>query len=347
MVRPRGKSDRGALDAMTRWRLWLTTAALAVAGCAGPFPQSTLRPRSDFSRAIDHLFTDIFWWAVIVFVLVEALLLIALVRFRHREGRPAPKAARGNTALEIGWTLAPAVILVLVAVPTMRTILATAGDAPPDAVKVEVIGHQWWWEYKYPNLGIVTANEMHVPVGKPVQVSITSADVIHSFWVPALAGKRDATPGHVTRIAFRGDAVGEYSGQCAEFCGVSHANMGLRVLVDSDAAFERWVKTEQGGPAAPAPASAAEGGKAVYSRSACLACHTIQGVSPGVMGPNLTHFGSNTTIAAGMFPNDSAHLARWIADAPALKPGSLMPRMQPPLTDAEIAALVAYLRSLE
>jgi cytochrome c oxidase subunit 2 len=333
-------------DAVTRCRIWLTTAALALAGC-GPFPQSTLRPRSDYGRAIDGLFTEIFWWAVIVFVLVEALLLIAVVRFRHREGRPAPKPARGNTALEIGWTLAPAVILVLVAVPTMRTILATAGDAPPDAVKVEVIGHQWWWEYKYPNLGIVTANEMHVPVGEPVQVSITSADVIHSFWVPVLAGKRDATPGHVTRIAFRADSVGEYSGQCAEFCGVSHANMGLRVLVDSDAAFRRWVKTEQGGPAAPAQASPAEGGKAVYSRSACLACHTIQGVSPGVLGPNLTHFGSNTTIAAGMFPNDSAHLARWIADAPALKPGSLMPRMQPPLTDAEIAALVAYLRSLK
>src|SRR2546426_3892929 len=143
MVRPRGKSDPEALDAMTRWRLWLTTAALAVAGCAGPFPQSTLRPRSDFGRAIDHLFTDIFWWAVIVFVLVETLLLIALVRFRHREGRPAPKPARGHTALEIGWTLAPAVILVLVAVPPMRTILGTAGDAPPDPAHVQGVGNRW------------------------------------------------------------------------------------------------------------------------------------------------------------------------------------------------------------
>src|SRR2546428_9786532 len=155
MVRPRGKSDPEALDAMTRWRLWLSTAALAVAGCAGPFPQSTLRPRSDFGRAIDHLFTGIFWWAVIVFVLVETLLLITLLRFRHREGRPAPKPARGNTALEIGWTLAPAVILVLVAVPTMHTILATAGDAPSDALKGEVIGHQWGGEDTYPNLRIV------------------------------------------------------------------------------------------------------------------------------------------------------------------------------------------------
>src|SRR3989442_7718334 len=167
MVWRRGKSDSGTLDAVTRCRFWLTTAALVVAGCAGPFPQSSLRPRSDFGRAIVHVFTDIFWWAVIVFVLVEALLVIALVRFRHREGRPAPKPARGNTALEIGWTLAPAVILVLVAVPTMRSILATAGGAPPDAVKGGVVGHQWWGEYKYPNLGIVTANEMHGPVGKP------------------------------------------------------------------------------------------------------------------------------------------------------------------------------------
>ena len=334
-------------DAVTRCRLWLTTAVFALAGCAGPFPQSTLRPRSDYGHAIDRLFTEIFWWAVLVFVVVEAFLLIALVRFRHREGRPAPKAGHGHTALEIGWTLAPAVILVLVAVPTMRTILATAGEAPADALKIEVIGHQWWWEYKYPNLGIATANEMHVPVKKPVQISITSADVIHSFWAPPLGGKRDATPGHVTRIAFRADSVGDYPGQCAEFCGQAHANMGLRVLVDSDSAFATWVKTEQAGPAAPAPASPAEGGKAVYSRSACLACHTIQGVSPGVMGPNLTHFGSHTTIAAVMFPNDSAHLAAWIADAPSLKPGSLMPRMQPPLSDADIAALVAYLQSLK
>src|SRR5467141_874277 len=225
MGRPKGKSDLGTVDAGTRCRLWLTTAALALAGCAGPFPQSTLRPRSDYGRAIDHLFTDIFWWAVILFVIVETLLLIALIRFRHREGRPAPKPLHGHTALEIGWTLAPA-----------------------------VIRHQWWWEYKYPNLGVVTANELHVPVAKPVQLSITSADVIHSFWAPALGGKRDAIPGHVTRIAFRADSVGEYSGQCAEFCGHSHANMGLRVVVDADSAFETWVKTEQSGPATPVPA---------------------------------------------------------------------------------------------
>jgi cytochrome c oxidase subunit 2 len=330
-----------------RHRPWRLTAALFLSGCAGPFPQSTLSPHSDFGRAVNHLFSDIFWWAAFVFVVVETLLVVAVIRFRHREGRPVPAPRHGHTVLEIAWTLAPALILVFVAVPTVRTIFATAGEAPPDALKVEVIGHQWWWEYRYPDQGIVTANELHLPAGKPVQVSITSADVIHSFWAPALGGKRDAIPGHVNRIAFRPDTVGDYFGQCAEFCGASHANMRLRVLVDADSAFATWVTTEQAGPAAPAPGSLAERGRQVFSRSACLGCHTIQGVSPGIIGPNLTHVGSRTTIAGGIFPNDSANLAAWIADAPSLKPGALMTRMKPPLSDADIAALVAYLQSLK
>ena len=332
---------------MPRIRLWLATAALAISGCGGPFPQSTLHPRSDFARGTDALFTDIFWWAAGVFVVVELMLLVAIVRFRHREGRAAPRPTHGHTLMEIGWTLAPAVILVFVAVPTVRTIFATAGEAPADALKVDVIGHQWWWEFRYPELALVTANELHVPLGRVVQLSITSADVIHSFWAPPLGGKRDAIPGHMTRIAFRPDSVGDYSGQCAEFCGASHANMRLRVIVDSDSGFGRWATVQLAGPAAPAPRTLAERGKAVFARSACIGCHTIQGVSPGVIGPNLTHVGSRTTIASGLFPNDSAHLARWIADAPSLKPGSLMTRMQPPLTDADIAALGAYLQSLK
>ena len=332
---------------MPRIRLWLATAALAMSGCGGPFPQSTLHPRSDFARGTDALFTDIFWWAAAVFVVVELMLLVAIVRFRHREGRAAPRPTHGHTLMEIGWTLAPAVILVFVAVPTVRTIFATAGEAPADALKVDVIGHQWWWEFRYPELALVTANELHVPLGRVVQLSITSADVIHSFWAPPLGGKRDAIPGHMTRIAFRPDSVGDYSGQCAEFCGASHANMRLRVIVDSDSGFGRWATVQLAGPAAPAPGTLAERGRAVFARSACIGCHTIQGVSPGVIGPNLTHVGSRTTIASGLFPNDSAHLARWIADAPSLKPGSLMTRMQPPLTDADIAALGAYLQSLK
>jgi len=331
----------------SRVRLWLVTLALALSGCAGPFPQSTLRPRSDFAQATDSLFTDIFWWAAAVFVLVEVLLVVALVRFRHREGRPAPKPAHGHTLLEIAWTLAPAVILVFVAVPTVRTIFTSSGEAPADALKVEVIGHQWWWEFRYLDLALTTANELHLPVGKPVRIGITSADVIHSFWAPLLGGKRDAIPGQTNYIAFRADSVGDYSGQCAEFCGVSHANMRLRVIVDSDTAFGAWAQAQLGPPATPPKASPAEQGRAIYARSACIGCHLIQGVSAGVIGPGLTHVGSRTTIAGGILPNDSAHLAAWIADAPALKPGSLMMRMKPPLSDADIAALVAYLQSLK
>ncbi len=290
-----------------RLRLWLAATALAISGCGGPFPQSTLQPRSDFARATDVLFTDIFWWATGVFLVVETLLVVALIRFRHREGRAAPKPTHGHTLMEIAWTLAPAAILVFVAVPTVRTIFATAGEAPADALKVDVIGHQWWWEFRYPELALVTANELHVPLGRAV----------------------------------------DYSGQCAEFCGASHANMRLRVVVDSDSGFGRWATGQLAGPAAPTPGTPAEQGKAVYARSACIGCHTIQGVSPGVIGPNLTHVGSRTTLASGLFPNDSAHLAGWIADAPALKPGSLMMRMKPPLSDADIAALVAYLESLK
>src|SRR5216117_2745552 len=249
------------LVAVPRLRLWLAAAALAISGCGGPFPQSTLHPRSDFARATDVLFTDIFWWAAAVFVVVELMLLVAIVRFRHREGRAAPRPTHGHTLMEIGWTLAPAVILVFVAVPTVRTIFATAGEAPADALKVDVIGHQWWWEFRYQELALVTANELHVPLGRVVQLSITSADVIHSFWAPPLGGKRDAIPGHMTRIAFRPDSVGDYSGQCAEFCGASHANMRLRVIVDSDSGFGAWAQAQLGPAATPPQRSLAAQGK--------------------------------------------------------------------------------------
>src|SRR5438034_2508619 len=257
----------------------LAAMLLAVAGCGGPFPQTTFAPRSDLGVAVDTLFTDIFWWAVVVFAIVEGLLLFVIIRYRHREGGRKPSALHGHTALEIGWTLAPALILVFIAVPTMRTIFATAGRAPAGALRVEVIGHQWWWEYRYADLGVVTANELHLPVGTPVQLELTSADVIHSFWAPGLGGKRDLMQGRTNRIAFTADSTGEYLGQCAEFCGASHANMRLRVFVQSDSVFQRWVDQQRAAPATPAKGSPAEAGQQVYRRSPCIACHTIAGLS--------------------------------------------------------------------
>ena len=330
-----------------RLRLSFTALLLLAAGCRGPFPQTTLAPRSDFGTAEDQLFTTIFWWAVVVFVIVEGLLLFTIIRYRRRPGAAEPKGLHGHTALEIGWTLAPALILVFIAVPTMRTIFATAGSAPAGALRVQVIGHQWWWEYRYADLGVVTANELHLPVGTPVQLELTSADVIHSFWAPGLGGKRDLMQGRTNRIAFTADSTGEYLGQCAEFCGASHANMRLRVFVQSDAAFQAWVAAQRQVPAAVPRGSPAERGRELFARSACIACHTIDGIpqARGTVGPNLTHVGSRTTIAGALLPNTADYLRRWIANAPSLKPGSLMPPM--PLEGADLAALVAYLQTLQ
>ncbi len=325
--------------------LVLALLLLALTACSGPFPQSVFAPQSDYGTAIDGLFWNIFWWAVVVFVIVETLLIVAIVRYRARPGARAPKPVHGHTALEIGWTLAPALILVFIAVPTMRTIFATAGHAPEGALRVEVIGHQWWWEYRYPTLAISTSNELHLPVGTPIQIEMTSADVIHSFWVPALGGKRDLSQGHTTRIAFRADSAGEYWGQCAEFCGASHANMRLRVVVQPDSAFQHWVDGQRAAPPAPAGGSREERGQQVFRRSACIGCHTIAGVSAGKTGPELTHVGSRATIAGALFPNTAESLRRWIMNAPALKPGALMPPQN--FSAEDLDAVVAYLQSLK
>ena len=327
--------------------LVLLAVLLLLTACGGgaDLPQSTLVPRSDFSADLFGLYKNVFWWALGVFILVEGLLLVAIVRFRARPGRADPKPVHGHTVLEISWTLAPALILVFIAVPTMRTIFSTAGHAPEGALRVEVIGHQWWWEYRYPALNISAYNELHIPVRTPIQLDMTSADVIHSFWVPRLGGKRDLIQGRTNRIAFRADSTGEYWGQCAEFCGASHANMRLRVFVQSDSVFQRWVDQQRASPATPAKGSPAEAGQQVYRRSPCIACHTIAGLSQGRVGPDLTHVGSRFTIAGALFPNNAEILHRWIMNAPAMKPGALMTPQS--LSPQDLDALIAYLQSLK
>jgi cytochrome c oxidase subunit 2 len=334
------------------WGALLGVAALlvTVAGCQGdPYPQSTLHPTSDVGDAIDGLYRQIFWWAVLVFVVVQTVLVVALIRFRQRAGQPEPKHVFGNTVAEITWTLAPAVILVFIAVPTMQTIFRVSGRAGPGALQVEVIGHQWWWEYRYPELGIVTANELHLPQGREAALALTSADVIHSFWAPKLAGKRDAQPGRITRMAFTPDSLGTFLGQCAEFCGESHANMRLRVIVQTPEAFAAWAARQAEAVTLDSTQRLVLEGEEAFRRirtpgnHSCIACHTVAGISGGIAGPNLTHVGGRQTIAGGILPNDSAGLARWLRDPLGEKPGSLMPAID--FTDAEIAALVAYLRA--
>jgi cytochrome c oxidase subunit 2 len=324
----------------------LIALVAVISACSGEYPQSTLHPTADFGSEIDRLYRTIVWWALGVFVVVETALFVAILKFRDRPGAGDPKQVHGSTLLEISWTLAPAVVLIFIAVPTIRTIFRTDGTPAADAMEVEVIGHQWWWEFHYPELGITTANELHMPAGRPVSLVMTSEDVIHSFWVPKLGGKRDVMPGRTTRIAFTPDSVGAFFGQCAEFCGVSHANMRMRLVVDDSAGFAAWVAQEQTPPPGVEALGAVEQqGYEVFRTKGCMACHTIDGVAAGVLGPDLTHVGSRTTIAAGILPNTAEGLARWLRNPVAEKPGSLMPRM--PLTEEEIAALAAYLKSLK
>lgn len=280
-----------------------------------------------------------------VFVIVEGALIYAVFKFRDRGGDEMPKPVHGHTLMEIGWTLAPAVILIMIAVPTIRSIWILDLPSPdPDALQVEVIGHQWWWEFRYPEQNIVTANEMHVPVGRTVNVSLESADVIHSFWFPRAAGKRDVVPGHRNDLWFKMDSAGTYPGACAEFCGESHALMKMEMVAEPAQDFDAWVQRMQQ-PAAEPTTALAQQGRDLFMSSACIACHRIEGTTAqGIVGPDLTHVGSRNRIAAGILENTPDEMARWLRSPDAVKPGVLMPNQN--LTEEQIEQLVAYLSSL-
>lgn len=333
----------------------LGLAALAL-GCAPeslfpPTPQSTVYPETDATRLILDVYRPVTWIMVVIFVVVMGLLLYAVVRFRERPGQDGhPRQIHGNTALEIGWTIIPVVIVIAIAFPTLRNLWALA--APPDGsdpLVVKVIGKQWWWEFVYPEeLGVVTANELRLPADQLVVLELTSDNVIHSFWVPRLSGKRDLVPGRSQNIWFTTpNESGEYWGQCAELCGASHALMRFRVFVDEPEDFAAWAAREAG-PVVVATSMEDEGPAAMLA-GGCIACHRID--FPGSffqsrLGPDLTHVGSRATIAAGVLENTPENMARWIRYPEELKPGVLMPNHDW-LTDEQIEAIVAYLRRLE
>lgn len=323
----------------------LVLAATLAGGCAFDGPMSTLVAGSDLNRSVLSVYSIITWVAAGIAVLVFVVLGLALFRYRERAATPGlPAQVRGHTGLELAWTIAPAFVLLIIAIPTIQVVFRTQSSAtPPGALEVTVRAWQWWWEFRYPSLDVVTANELHLPLGRPAVFSLEGLDVIHSFWVPHLGGKRDVVPGRLNRLSFTPERAGEYWGQCAEFCGASHANMGLRVIVEEPAAFERWVAAQKVAPAEPT-GDAAEG-KAVFTRTACVGCHTIRGVSTGALGPDLTHFGSRALFGAGLWPTTVEHVVAWVKDPPALKPGSKMPNLH--LTDAEARALAIYLTSLK
>jgi cytochrome c oxidase subunit 2 len=281
-----------------------------------------------------------------VYVTVGGLILYGIIRGRRQPD--SPSQLKENHFIVIGGVIAPALILAVVGVTTVTT---TAALRKPSSlpVRIEVVGKLWWWQVTYVDDGFVTANEMHIPAGQPIEVGLDSDNVIHSFWVPQLAGKLDTIPGQHNVLRFTASTTGtfpsRYRGECAEFCGIGHAQMAFVVVVDSPGDYERWVARHQLTPASPASDEAALG-ELVFARQSCAGCHTIRGTqAQGDLGPNLTDFGSRSTIGAGTVPNDPGHLSGWIANAPAVKPGALMPPVS--LTPAELRALVAYLEGLK
>jgi cytochrome c oxidase subunit 2 len=296
-----------------------------------------------------------------VFVVVEGLLVYSVYRFRQRsESDPMPAQIHGNTRIEIMWTIAPALILLVIAVLTFRT-QAENSVQPVDAMKIQVVGHQWWWEFRYPDSNVVTANDVYIPTGRDVQFQMTSVDVIHDPWVPKLAGKTDAIPGHTTFVSFRTDKPGIYRGLCAEFCGAQHAVMRFRVVAVAPEVFQRWFQQHQQpvGPAfAPTgtdavrlgPGDPARGEKAFLNvKNLCITCHRIEGYKEavGVTGPNLTYFGNRETIGAGALPNTAQNLKLWIQNPGAVKAENLMAAVikEGMISDQDIDDIVAFLES--
>ena len=370
-----------------RYRFWsfpaLCLLTLVLVGCnPEQYPQTTLLPRGDFASIAHDILDTTFKWALVVFVLVEGALIYAIFRFRGKADDPEPQQTHGNTVVEIIWTVIPAALLAAIAVPTVKAIFQTNAAPAQDALTVEVVGHQWWWEFHYPEYNLTTANELHIPIGRTVLLRMGSADVVHSFWVPQLAGKRDLFPNRETRMWFRAEKAGEYRGQCAEFCGIQHARMAYWIVAQKPEAFQAWLTHMQsltGDPLAtsttgspdsvmgrrrlssqnPGPPRTADSGsrpqvpgdtlyapgEKLFEMKGCAGCHSLTAVNAtiGMAGPNLSNIGARSYIAAGMLENTNGNLARWIRDPQAIKQGVRMPNLG--VTEQEARALAAFLRA--
>ena len=297
-----------------------------------------LNPSSPQAQEIWDLSLFVFVICALIFLLVVGLLLTIIIRFRHKSKSQLPRQVMGNTRFEILWTIGPALIVALLAVMTIKTMVGIDPPANDRDADLIITGHQWWWEVHYPQSGVVTANEIHIPTGKRLLVRLESADVIHSFWVPALNRKMDAIPGHPNYIYLEADAPGLYGGQCTEFCGAQHAKMLLRVVAQNETEFEDWERRQLQDVSAPNTALARRGYE-LYKEKTCLNCHAVN------IGPNLNHVASRTTLASGIIPNSHEMLIQWLRDPQTIKPGAHMPNFQ--LTTDEVEALAAYLETLQ
>jgi cytochrome c oxidase subunit 2 len=277
--------------------------------------------------------------ALLIFIGVEAALVYAIWRYRASRAVGEPATFERNQRLEIAWTAAPALILAVIFVLTLGTMAEINGAGVAPAMRIAATGHQWWWEFSYG--GTKTANELHIPVSTPIDLDLSSVDVIHSFWVPELGPKMDMLPGTTNHLRLFARRAGSFDGQCAEFCGVEHAWMRIRVIVESQAEFDAWLGAQR----LPVAVKGTDGER-VFLSNICVNCHTIAGTAAaGTAGPDLTHVASRATIGAGVLPNDVGHMRAWLLDPQRYKPGSLMPRV--PLSDADLDALAAYLGALK
>ena len=330
----------------------LTTAISELVQLASG-PTDIFAPVSTPAQSIFDLSLFVLGITGAIFVVVAALLAYSAIRFRKRksdDGRE-PAQVYGSLQVELAWTLTPVLISLVLFLATARVIFQIQHPAPPPgAVEVTVIGHQFWWEYRYPGLKVVTANELHVPVSDPAHPTPTflklySADTDHSWWVPRLAGKTDLIPNHPNSMWIEPRETGLYLGQCAQYCGTQHAKMLLRVYVESPEDFASWIQEQrQTVQTAPSDGTASEGRK-IFERVACINCHTVAGTpANGRFGPDLTHLMSRETIASGAAPNTRENLRRWIENPSALKPGCKMPAMG--LNNQQLDAVTAYLVSL-
>jgi cytochrome c oxidase subunit 2 len=330
----------------------LTALLLAASLCSAatsPAIPSIFKPESTPADSIYGLSLLVLAITGLIFVIVFGLLAYVITKFRRRANDGAePPQVYGSNQIEIAWTVIPVLIVLVLFMATARVIHAIQDvRMPKGTVEVTVIGHQFWWELRYPALGVVTANELHVPVSDPAHptptlLKLLSADTDHSFWVPRLAGKTDLIPNRVNTTWIDPHETGVYVGQCAQFCGMQHAKMLLRVYVDSPQQFEQWVQEQK----KPAVASeAAVDGRRIFETTSCINCHSVSGtVGDGRFGPDLSHLMSRETIASGAASNTPENLKMWIQDPDSIKPGSLMPAMQ--LNDHDLDALTAYLETL-
>ena len=332
-MRVRGRARLLRLSAVTG----ASGAAAVLLGACSRRSPSTLDPHGSAAARINGVWWLLFALAVAVFVVVGALMLVGALR-RPRAGGDGPSDMAWIVA---GGVVVPTVILLVLAVDTVRTTRALRASARSGVEHIEVVGHEWWWEVRYPHEGVLTADEVHIPVGRPIEVGLTTSDVIHSFWVPQLAQKVDTIPGQRNTLRFTATRAGTYRGECLQYCGVQHTNMNFVVVAQPPADFSTWAADNAQPPPTPTDATAAEG-EQVFTNTPCAGCHTIRGTSAlGTKGPDLTHFGSRLTIGSDTVPNTPDNLGTWIIDSQSLKPGNLMPPI--PLSGEELRAVVAYL----